>query len=62
MATFAAAFFSSVAYGYIVKSYGYDAPFLPMILLLVLGALLWLKIDATREVIADTVQAEALQV
>jgi MFS family permease len=40
---------SSVAYGYIVDSFGsYDAPFIPMAALLFLGALLWLKIDASQ--------------
>ena len=33
-ATFIAAFLSSIAYGYIAKSFGYDAPFIPMIVLL----------------------------
>ncbi len=41
---------SSVAYGYIVSRFGsYDAPFVPMAALLFLGALLWLKIDASEE-------------
>jgi MFS family permease len=40
----------SVAYGYIVEHFGgYNAPFVPMAALLFLGALLWLKIDATQE-------------
>jgi predicted MFS family arabinose efflux permease len=41
---------SSVAYGYIVdRFHSYDAPFVPMAVLLFLGALLWLKIDASTE-------------
>ena len=48
-----AGFVSSVAYGYIVNSYGYDAPFLPMIGLLTLSALLWFRIAPTQEVIAE---------
>jgi ACS family glucarate transporter-like MFS transporter len=56
--TFTFAFISSVAYGYIVKARGYDAPFLPMIALLAIGALIWLRIDATRLVIP--LQAEAI--
>jgi len=41
---------SSVAYGYIVdRFHSYDAPFVPMAALLGLGALLWLKIDASTE-------------
>jgi len=38
----------SVAYGYIVEGTGsYDAPFAPMAALLMIGALLWLKVDAS---------------
>jgi ACS family glucarate transporter-like MFS transporter len=57
MATFVAGFLSSVAYGYIVKSYGYDAPFVPMIGLLLVGALLWFKIDAARQVMPEPAAA-----
>ncbi len=40
----------SVAYGYIVERFGnYDAPFVPMAALLFLGAVLWLRIDASQE-------------
>jgi ACS family glucarate transporter-like MFS transporter len=40
----------SVAYGYIVERFGsYNAPFVPMAALLFLGALLWLRIDASQE-------------
>jgi len=48
----------SVAYGYIVEHVGshgagnYDAPFVPMAALLFLGALLWLKIDASQDLVA----------
>ena len=43
---------SSVVFGYLVDHYGnYNAPFIPMALLLFVGALLWFKIDATRELI-----------
>lgn len=45
---------SSVAYGYIVDHFGsYDAPFVPMAVLLFLGALMWLKIDASEELTAE---------
>jgi hypothetical protein len=41
---------SSVAYGYIVERFhSYDAPFVPMAALLFLGALLWFKVDASKE-------------
>jgi MFS family permease len=41
---------SSVAYGYIVERFGsFDAPFVPMAVLLGIGALLWLQIDASTD-------------
>ena len=41
---------SSVTFGYLVTSYGnYTAPLVPMAVLLFIGAVLWLRIDATRE-------------
>jgi len=42
---------SSVAYGYIVERFGnYDAPFVPMAVMLFVGTLLWFRIDASREI------------
>jgi len=39
----------TVAYGYIVHHFGnYDAPFVPMAGLLFLGAVLWLRVDASQ--------------
>ena len=52
-ATYVAAFLSSVVYGYIVKSYGYDAPFIPMIVLLIISALLWFRIDPAQDVTSE---------
>jgi ACS family glucarate transporter-like MFS transporter len=50
----------SVAYGYIVARFrSYDAPFVPMAALLFLGALLWLKIDASQELRAQPQAAHA---
>jgi MFS family permease len=44
----------SVAYGYIVAHFkSYNAPFVPMAVLLFLGALLWLRIDASQELSAE---------
>jgi predicted MFS family arabinose efflux permease len=49
---------ASVAYGYIVERFGsYDAPFVPMAGLLFLGALLWLKIDASEDLYAEPLAA-----
>ena len=45
----------SVLYGYIVARTGsYDAPFIPMAALLLVGAALWLNVDASREVSDDS--------
>ena len=39
----------SVLYGYIVdRSGSYDTPFIPMAVLLVIGAVLWVKVDASQ--------------
>jgi predicted MFS family arabinose efflux permease len=44
-------FVGSVAYGYLVARFGsYDAPFVPMVAILALGALLWLRVDASQPV------------
>jgi MFS-type transporter involved in bile tolerance (Atg22 family) len=41
---------SHVLYGYIVDRTGrYDAPFIPMTVLLLIGAVLWVNVDASRE-------------
>src|SRR5262249_49239752 len=41
---------STVAYGYLVDRLpSYNAPFVPMAALLLLGAMLWFKIDASKE-------------
>jgi len=46
----AASALSAVVFGYLVGYFGnYHAPFLPMVALLALGALLWLQVDPTRE-------------
>ena len=46
---------SSVAYGYIVDRFdSYDAPFVPMAMLLCVGALLWFKIDASKELSGES--------
>jgi len=39
----------TVAYGYIVQHFGsYDAPFVPMAVVLFLGSVLWLRVDASQ--------------
>jgi sugar phosphate permease len=46
----------SVAYGYIVEHFGnYDAPFVPMAALLFLGAMLWLRVDASQALRAEPI-------
>ena len=45
-------FISSLAFGYLVARYGsYNAPFIPMALLLAFGTWLWIRIDPTRQLI-----------
>jgi predicted MFS family arabinose efflux permease len=45
----------SVLYGYIVDRTGsYDAPFIPMTVLLLVGAALWVNVDASREIDCDS--------
>jgi len=42
---------SSIVFGYLVGSTGnYNAPFVPMIVLLCVGSILWLKMDPRRQV------------
>ena len=54
-------FLSSVAYGYIVERFGsYDAPFIPMAGLLLLGALLWFRVDASKEISAEPLAGAAV--
>jgi ACS family glucarate transporter-like MFS transporter len=51
----AAGLLSSVMFGYIVEWTGsYQAPMIPMIGALLAGALVWLKLDATREAVPAT--------
>jgi ACS family glucarate transporter-like MFS transporter len=51
---------STVTFGYIVQRFGsYNAPFLPMIVTLAIGTLLWLRIDSTRAVFGDAKEALA---
>ena len=48
----------SVLYGYIVDRAGsYDAPFIPMAVLLLIGALLWTKVDASQPLGGESLQA-----
>ena len=49
-ASYLAAFLSAVSYGYIARSYGYGAPFIPMIVLMTAATLLLLKIDASEKI------------
>jgi len=45
----AGAFASSVMFGYLVQRYGsYNAPLIPMVVMLFTGVLLWSRVDATR--------------
>jgi hypothetical protein len=48
-----------VVFGYLVGYFGnYSTPFVPMIALLCVGALLWLRVDATRELFPEALPPE----
>ena len=48
------AFLFSVSFGYFVKWFGsYDLALIPVSLMLVAGALAWLRVDATEEIIPE---------
>jgi MFS family permease len=50
---------SAVVFGYLVGYSGsYNTPFVPMVALLVVGALLWLQVDPTRELFPEKVLAD----
>ncbi len=50
----------AIAFGYIVEHFGsYDAPLVPMAVLLVLSALLWTRIDASRALSAPVSEGAA---
>ena len=52
----AASAVSSVVFGYLVAYFGsYNAPFLPMLAPLCIGAVLWLKVDPTHDLFATEV-------
>ena len=54
----AASLLSAVVFGYIVKGYGsYDAPLIPMAVALVIGALLWFRIDPTVNIFDEKTRA-----
>jgi ACS family glucarate transporter-like MFS transporter len=49
------AFLCSIVFGYIVKVSGsYDIPLIPMVLMLVVSTVLWLKIDPTEQLIPES--------
>jgi ACS family glucarate transporter-like MFS transporter len=47
------AFASSVTFGYLVDRYAnYNLPFIPMALLLLIGAAFWFKVDPRKQLVA----------
>ena len=59
----AASALSSVVLGYLVGYSGnYNTPFVPMVALLCVGALLWLQVDPTRELFPEVLPAEPVAV
>jgi ACS family glucarate transporter-like MFS transporter len=56
----AASALSAVVFGYLVGYFGnYNAPFIPMVALLSLGALLWLHVDPTCELFPEELPVES---
>jgi MFS family permease len=54
---------SSVIFGYLVSYFGnYNTPFIPMVALLCLGAILWLRVDPTRELFPEILPSEVVAV
>ena len=50
----AGAFLSSIVFGYLVKLTGsYNVPLIPMVFMLLLSALMWLKIDPTEQLVPE---------
>ncbi|MFL6275018.1 MAG: MFS transporter [Blastocatellia bacterium] len=55
-------FLSSVLFGYFVTASGsYDLPLIPMAVILLIGAALWLKVDPTKELVPEEQLALAAQ-
>ena len=55
----AASALSAVVFGYLVGYLGnYNTPFIPMVALLSLGALLWLQVDPARELFPEELLAD----
>jgi MFS family permease len=55
----AASALSAVIFGYLVGYFGnYNTPFIPMVALLALGALLWLQVDPTSELFPEKLLAD----
>ena len=56
----AASAISAVVFGYLVGHFGnYSAPFVPMVALLCMGALLWLQVDPTHELFPEVLPVES---
>jgi hypothetical protein len=54
MAANVGGFMFSVSFGYFVKWFGsYDLALIPVALMLTISAILWLRIDATEELIPE---------
>ena len=54
------AFSTSVAFGYIVSATGsYDLPLIPMAVMTIVSALLWLKIDPTQSLNYNSLDRES---
>jgi ACS family glucarate transporter-like MFS transporter len=45
---------SSIVFGYLAASYGYNVPFIPMVVLLCIGVAVWLAVDPSRELFKES--------
>ena len=57
----AASALSAVVFGYMVGHFGnYNAPFVPMVALLCVGVILWLRVDPTRQLFPEVQSTECV--
>ena len=54
-------FVSSLMFGFVVDHYGnYDAPFIPMVVLLLIGAWLWVKVNPAKQLVSGAVVTQTV--
>jgi MFS-type transporter involved in bile tolerance (Atg22 family) len=59
-ASMAASAISAVGFGTLVSRFGnYNTPFVPMVVFLCVGVMLWLQVDPTRELFPEVLPVES---